>query len=123
MGTKLSPSETIPTLLPHRRLGSARMMLETQVIRNAEWALRDRSRAGMLAGSMEGNKRRHTGGLQLSHDKDNQISSVLKRGPEVEAVVGDYQITNLSLLLNLINSSLPKGSTPRVYFKGMPLDI
>ncbi|XP_003370697.1 conserved hypothetical protein [Trichinella spiralis] len=53
-----------------------------QVIRNAEWALRDRSRAGMLAGSMEGHKRRHTGGLQLSQDKDNQISSVLKRGPE-----------------------------------------
>ncbi|KRX57413.1 hypothetical protein T09_13614 [Trichinella sp. T9] len=33
------------------------------VIRNAEWAWRDRSKAGMLAGSMEVNKIRHTGSL------------------------------------------------------------
>ncbi|KRX32961.1 hypothetical protein T05_4406 [Trichinella murrelli] len=52
------------------------------VIRNAEWAWRDRSKAGMLAGSMEVNKIRHTGSLRWSQDRDNQISFVLNRGPE-----------------------------------------
>ncbi|KRY42171.1 hypothetical protein T03_13173 [Trichinella britovi] len=52
------------------------------VIRNAEWAWRDRSKDGMLAGSMEVNKIRHTGSLRWSQDKDNQISFVLNRGPE-----------------------------------------
>ncbi|KRY54920.1 hypothetical protein T03_1477 [Trichinella britovi] len=86
----------------------------------------------MLAGRMEVNKIRHTGSLQLPQDKDNQISFVLNRGSEVaeesnreiesraecwcdscetQAVVGDYQITNLSLLLNPIKSSLPKESS------------
>ncbi|KAL1243880.1 Polysaccharide lyase [Trichinella spiralis] len=115
------------------------IVCQLKVIRNAEWAWRDRSRARMLAGSTEVNKIRHNGSLQLPQDKDNQISFVLNRDPEsgvlvlfvrepltssqmgeiivqgradcyfiAEAVVGDYQITNLSLLLNLINSSLPK---------------
>ncbi|KRX34997.1 hypothetical protein T05_11227 [Trichinella murrelli] len=37
----------------------------------------------MLAGSMEVNKIRHTGSLRWSQDRDNQISFVLNRGPEV----------------------------------------
>ncbi|KRY42299.1 hypothetical protein T01_13045 [Trichinella spiralis] len=37
----------------------------------------------MLAGSKEVNKIRHIGSLQLSQDKDNQISFVLNGGPEV----------------------------------------
>ncbi|XP_003371111.1 conserved hypothetical protein, partial [Trichinella spiralis] len=53
-----------------------------KVIRNAEWAWRDRSRARMLAGSTEVNKIRHNGSLQLPQDKDNQISFVLNRDPE-----------------------------------------
>ncbi|KRY43676.1 hypothetical protein T03_16659 [Trichinella britovi] len=53
------------------------------VIRNGEWAWRDRSKAGMLAGSMEVNKIRHTGSLRWSQERDNQISFVLNRGPEV----------------------------------------
>ncbi|KRX34630.1 hypothetical protein T05_1970 [Trichinella murrelli] len=88
----------------------------------------------MLAGRMEVNKIRHTGSLQLPQEKNNQISFVLNRGSELdpltssqvreiivqgradcyliaEAVVGDYQITNLSLLLNPIKSSLPKESS------------
>ncbi|KRY27143.1 hypothetical protein T01_12693 [Trichinella spiralis] len=42
----------------------------------------------MLAGSMEVNKIRHIGSLQLSQDKDNQISFVLNRGPEIERSAG-----------------------------------
>ncbi|OUC47462.1 hypothetical protein D917_06922 [Trichinella nativa] len=37
----------------------------------------------MLAGRMEVNKIRHTGSLQLPQDKNNQISFVLNRDPEV----------------------------------------
>ncbi|KRZ64820.1 hypothetical protein T08_9755 [Trichinella sp. T8] len=54
------------------------------VIQNAEWAWRDRSKDEMLAGSMEVNKIRHTGSLRWPQDKNNQISFVLNRGPEVE---------------------------------------
>ncbi|KRX52426.1 hypothetical protein T06_14752 [Trichinella sp. T6] len=38
------------------------------VIRNGEWAWRDRSKAGMLAGSIEVNKIRHTGSLRWFQD-------------------------------------------------------